>query len=109
MRIVLFLMILSLGFSGFSAASHAFSDMKAAADISSTMEDCPDHAQKSDDHEHSKGLCLDCHHCCASHAVTIPSFTLSFADRDDVLNPLPADDHAGRQPASLLRPPKSLV
>lgn len=102
MRIVLFLMILSLGFSGFSAASHAFADMKAA----STMEDCAGHAQKSDDHKHSKGLCLDCHHCCVSHAVTIPSFVLTFQDMDDVLNPLPADDHAGRSPSSLLRPPK---
>lgn len=110
MRIVLFLMILSLGLSGFTAASHAFSGMgtvtPAAAD---TMSDCPDHAQKSDDSGHGKGLCLDCHHCCTLHAVPLPAFVLTALERDNVLNPLPVPDFTGRYPASLLRPPQSLV
>lgn len=128
MRVLLMLLIFAIGFSGYSAAAHAFGHescdpamMMQMADDSAEhegmdMSDCPGHEADQDqqkdadaDKSSSKGKCMDCTHCCTSHAVSISEYSVGFLPPSSVLNPPPLNLSAGDFLFSLLRPPKSLV
>ncbi len=126
MRVFLMILIFAIGFSGYSAAAHALSHefcnpMMEQADGDSShkdmdMSDCPGHAagkdqQKDTDQDKGakKGKCMDCSHCCPSHAMSLLNYSLSLPLLSDLLNPKPMYGHVDEVFFSLLRPPKSLV
>lgn len=121
MRIFLCILILAIFCSGYSAAAHAFGNMdchpQGKAEISAPamdMANCPDHqkaddTQKDADGTSSKAKCMDCTHCCAPHAMNLPSYSLSFQPSVAVLNPPLVDGYIGDYLFSLLRPPRTLV
>lgn len=116
------LMIFAIGFSGFSAAAHAF-DMESCGSMTMTqiddagmaMPDCSDHkaaqdqGKATDHHKGANGKCLDCTHCCMSHAMAIHDYSVDFPRLVTVHVPSPADVNVGDYRFSLLRPPKSLA
>jgi hypothetical protein len=127
MRVFLMLLIFAIGFSGYSAAAHAFGPdscnpaMKAekadsGMDQGMNMSDCPDHQADQDQQKNTdqsktakKGKCMDCTHCCTSHAISLPNFSINLPQLAAVLNPKPIQGHVDDVFFSLLRPPKSLV
>ena len=122
MRVFLMLLIFAIGFSGYSAAAHAFGPdscdpaMKAEmADSGMDMSDCPGHQadqdkqKDTDTSKTSKAKCMDCTHCCASHAMNLPEYSMNFQAQATVLNLPPTTGIDGDYLMSLLRPPKSLV
>lgn len=114
MRIFVLAIILAIGFSGFSAASHAImlDDCKSSTQVQADecapdLKNTNDHGQK---HEKSgKGFCLDCAHCCVA-SVVLPSDGM-------IVMPQPSSDMNSTvrqfQPEdrlfSLLRPPKFIA
>lgn len=79
MRVFLMLLIFAIGFSGFSTVAHAFDSqscvqMMSAENVQSNDIECAGHASKTEKQQNSskdgKHLCLNCGHCCMSHAVT---------------------------------------
>lgn len=126
MRVFLMLLIFAIGFSGYSAAAHAFGPdscnptMKAEMadsnmDQGMDMSDCPGHQADqdkqtdNDQSKSSKAKCMDCTHCCASHAMNLPEYSMNFQPQATVLNLPPTTGIDGDYLMSLLRPPKSLV
>lgn len=122
MRVFLMLIIFALVFSGYSAAVHAFGKescnpvaVSDVAENSMDMSDCPGHQAKPEHQQDSqtdktaKGKCMDCTHCCASHAINLLNHAVDFPSQAAVLNPPPVNGFAGEYLFSLLRPPKSLV
>lgn len=123
MRLFVMLLIFAIGFSGYSAAAHAFMKescnpvvMAQAASVEVDMP-CPGHSaveqnQQEDTDQSdqaSKGKCMDCTHCCVSHAFNMPESSFNFLQPSAELNPLTVNGYAGDFLFSLLRPPKSLV
>ena len=121
MRVLLVLLIFAIGFSGFSAAAHAFDSKKCHEAISvetqdkASMHDCPEHAAAQQDQsvdkdgKKDKHLCLSCDHCCVSH-TGFPQFgyTPYAPDRSDtyeVVDTAMVDNTV----SGLKRPPKHLV
>lgn len=123
MRVLILLMILSLGFSGFSTAAHAVESSHCgsaasfeAHDSSATMlDDCADNGKetaqkdKCSESNEQKHACVSCGHCCVSHfaltafgvSVDLPAIKSTFTIVDsDVDNDFIS---------TLKRPPKSLV
>lgn len=126
MRVFLMLLIFAIGFSGYSAAAHAFGPdscdpaMKAemvesGMDHDMDMSDCPGHQADqgkqvdADQSKSSKTKCMDCTHCCTSHAISLPNYSVNFPPLAAVLNPQPMHGYVDEFFFSLLRPPKSLV
>lgn len=126
MRVFLILIIFAIGFSGYSAAAHAFGpdscDPAMKAEMSASgmdqgmdMSDCPGHQADqdkktdADQSKSSKTKCMDCTHCCASHAMNLPDYSMSFQPQTTVLNLPPTTGIDGDYLMSLLRPPKSFV
>ena len=121
MRLFFCTLILSIFFSGYSSAAHAFGSMdchpQGKTEISAPamdMADCPGHqksddAQKETDGTPSKAKCMDCTHCCASHAINLSGYSMNFQPMVAVLNPPFVDGYNGDYLFSLLRPPKTLV
>lgn len=122
MRVFLMLLIFAIGFSGYSAAAHAFGPdscnpaaMEKMADQGMDMSDCPGHQTDQDEQtdtdqsKSSKTKCMDCTHCCTSHAISLSNYSINFPPLAAVLNPQPLDLRVGDYFFSLLRPPKSLV
>jgi hypothetical protein len=122
MRMFLMLLIFAIGFSGYSAAAHAFGPdscdpamMSQMADDGMDMSDCPGHQagqdkqKDADTSKTSKAKCMDCTHCCASHAISLSNYSVNFPPLAAVLNPQPMHGYVDDVFSSLLRPPKSLV
>ena len=122
MRVFLMLIIFALVFSGYSAAAHAFGKescnpvvVSDVADEGMNMSDCPDHQPKPEHQQDSntdksaKANCMDCTHCCASHAINLLDHAVDFPSQAAALNPPPVNGFAGEYFFSLLRPPKSFV
>jgi len=130
MRVFLMLLIFAIGFSGYSAAVHAFghgscdpammmqtADDNSAAHASMDMPDCPEHRAHQDQQKDagvyktaSKDKCIDCTHCCASNAMSLPDYGgASFLPQASILAPTSVDQSVGDFLYSLKRPPKSLV
>ena len=119
MRFALVIVVLSLIFSGYSTAAHAFEDMNCEQGSTSKTEnieaDCHGF-QKLSSHDHqektekgSKTSCSDCHHCCASSAVTAMNGGFMAPLYDDVFVSAAHDIRDGSFVSQLRRPPKSLV
>lgn len=123
MRLFVMLLIFAIGFSGYSAAAHAFMKescnpvvMAQAASVEVDML-CPGHSaveqnQQEDTDQSdqaSKGECMDCTHCCTSPVLGLSIQSNSFSSQATVLNPLTEAVHHSDFLFSLLRPPKSLV
>lgn len=114
MRILILTLILAIGFSGYSAAAHAFA-MESCGSAAIEKTDCADHHDNqisdhgSDQHQSDKGVCLDCHHCCSSHAAGLPDYSVDYPPQARLHHPAPADVYSDHFAFSLLRPPKSLV
>lgn len=129
MRILLMLLIFAVGFSGYSAAAHAFGHetcdpavMAQMADDNDVehqamdMSDCPGHQvdqghQKDADTDKTanKGKCMDCTHCCTSHAMSLPDYRVIALPQTSVSDLNSVDLLVGDFLYSLKRPPKSLV
>ncbi len=120
MRVFLALLIFVIGFSGFSTASHAFDNggcngaMQSEMSKDMDMSDCPDHQKKSDvkkdaDNTAKKSACLDCVHCCASHAVNLANSSVKYMAVEATLAPAPSQILKSNFLFSLLRPPRNLV
>jgi hypothetical protein len=126
MRVFLMLLIFAIGFSGYSAAAHAFGPdscdpaMKAemtnaGMDHGLDMSDCPGHQADqdkqtdADQSKSSKEKCMDCTHCCTSHAVNLSDYSVNFLQPTAVLHPSLVHGYVDGLLTSLLRPPKSLV
>ncbi|MGE0252119.1 MAG: hypothetical protein AB7G80_05330 [Dongiaceae bacterium] len=117
MRILILLLIFAIGFSGFSAAAHAFDSPKCGQSLSAektdgAQNDCASHLkndskedQTSKDAKHS---CISCGHCCTAHAtitqfsvnVEVPVRKTAFTN----INSDPDDDFI----SGLKRPPRIL-
>ncbi len=117
MRFLLAMLLVSLIFSGYSAAAHAFDDVfceeSAGSEAQNSGFDCHDlqknaSSEKKSD-KNSKADCSECHHCCASSAVNIPGGVLVTPTYDAVLQPVSHDTRDGDFIFQLRRPPKSLV
>lgn len=123
MRVLILLMILSLGFSGFSTVAHASESSHCgsaasfeANDASSVMlDDCADNGKetaqkdKGSESKEQKHACVSCGHCCVTHlamtafgvSIDLPAVKSAFTIADsDVDNDFIS---------TLKRPPKSLV
>lgn len=118
MRVLILLLLLSMGFSSFSTAAHAFDSPDCGSivseEINSSKMQCPDHAGKSDKQDDTsqdgKHVCMSCGHCCVSHAsfpqlnihIALPPVAKTFF----VFTDANVDDDFV---SGLKRPPKSLV
>lgn len=123
MRVFLMLIIFAIGFSGYSAAAHAFgpdsctSTMKAEmADQGIDMAGCASHQadqdkqSDADQNKNSGKMCLDCTHCCASHSMNLSNYDFGLPEPEaSRLSPSPEASHNSDFIASMLRPPRSLV
>lgn len=129
MRIFLILLIFAIGFSGYSAAAHAFSHLSCDPDImiqiedasaghaNMDMSDCPEH-QADQNHKKDAGIekvaskdkCIDCTKCCASQVMSLHDFKGFFLPQSIILEPTSVGLlRVGDFLYSLKRPPKSLV
>lgn len=123
MRMFLMLLIFAIGFSGYSAAAHAFGPdscdpaaMEKMMDQGTDVSDCPEHQadqdkqKDSDTSKTSKAKCIDCTHCCTSHAINFTDYSINFLlPLSSLLSPRPIHGHVDEVFFYLLRPPKSLV
>jgi hypothetical protein len=118
MRILILVVIFAIGFSGFSAAAHAFDSSKCGQSFSiekveKAQSDCLKHIKngsKDDQNsKESKHSCLNCSHCCTSHAAIsqfgvhflLPIYKTAFSN----INSEPDDNFI----SGLKRPPRILV
>lgn len=118
MRTFLVILMLAIGFSGFSAAAHAFGkDPCDKMSINNVViidhTECADHQadqdQKDGADKTAKGQCLDCTHHCASHAYGISDYAIKAPPAQENDYTVMVDRLTGDYFASLLRPPKTLV
>lgn len=119
MRILICTLILTIFFGGYSSAAHAFGEMSChpqdVLELSASdadMTGCADHNQADQGQDHSntsKGQCMDCTHCCASHVVGLLDYSLSHPAQAKLRHAVPADGYSDYFSFSLLRPPKTLV
>lgn len=118
MRLVVFALILSLIFGGFSSAAHAFGDSGCSSQVKvekPIQDTCPDHQTDKDKttdntSDNASKICMDCAQCCGSHTLLNQgSYSISLKPQAAVLSPLIETHLASDFILSLLRPPKSLV
>jgi len=122
MRVFFMLLIFAIGFSGYSAAAHAFMQgdcdpvsMSKMADNGMDMSDCPGHSGNKDvkkdvePSKTSKAKCLDCTHCCMNHAALQKNEAMVFLTISNVSVSSFEVGQARDNLLSLLRPPRTLV
>ena len=122
MRLFFMLLIFAIGFSGYSAAAHAFAQgdcapisISKAIDQGMDMSDCPGHKSGEDikkDTETgktSKVKCLDCTHCCMTHVTLHQNYTINFPPVASIHRPSLESGEARDNLFSQLRPPRTLV
>lgn len=127
MRLFLLILMWAITLSGFSAAAHAFAPdscvssaaaaEKAAAPDVHEMADCMGHQDASGQKKGETGpsakdsdkKCLDCTHCCLSHVMVIPSFSVDQPQLASFLHSLQGQSPFDDVVFSFLRPPQSLV
>ena len=122
MRVFFMLLIFAIGFSGYSAAAHAFSQddcaptsVSEAKDQQTDMSDCPGHKGgkniKSDTEsgKTSKAKCLDCSHCCMAHVTLNQNYTVPLPPLTGILSPSHESGKARESLFSQLRPPRHFV
>lgn len=122
MRVFFMLLIFAIGFSGYSAAAHAFMQgdcdpvsMSKMTDKGMDMSDCPGHTGDKDAKKDvepsktSKAKCMDCTHCCMTHATFHQNSMTAFPQIASIVIPSIDSGEARDNLFSLLRPPRSLV
>lgn len=118
MRLVVFALILSLIFGGFSSAAHAFDDTGCSSQVKaekSIQDTCPDHQADKDKttdntNDNPSKICLDCAHCCGSHTLLNQGpYSIGIEPQAAVLGAWIETHLASDFITSLLRPPRSLV
>lgn len=122
MRVFFILLIFAIGFSGYSAAAHAFvqgdctpASISKAMDEGIDMSDCPGHKGGKDAKEDaesgktSKAKCLDCTHCCMTHVTLQQNDMITFPSIANIHSPSLEYGEARDSLFSQLRPPRSLV
>ncbi len=100
MRGFLFIVMIAFLLNGYGAVAHAFS----ASDCNPQIELADDNTDAD-----STAPCLDCHHCCVSHAIPQSTHNVIAMTQSAPLNPPRLVTYTGDYHFSLLRPPKSLV
>ena len=123
MRIFLMLLIFAIGFSGYSAAAHAFGPdscdtetMSQIADNGTNASDCSGHQADQDKQtdtnqsKSSKAKCMDCVHCCASHAISLSNYNFDLPEPEaSRLSPSLEASHNSDFITLMLRPPRFLI
>ena len=110
MRGVLFIITIAFLLSGYSASAHAadLDDCNPQMELTGST-GANDLAKTDNTDDATKAPCLDCHHCCASHALEQSGVAVIASAQPVLLNPPRVPDYTGQYFFSLLRPPKSLV
>jgi hypothetical protein len=110
MRGVLFIIIIALLLSGYSASAHVadLDDCNPQMELTGST-GANDFAKTDNTDDATKAPCLDCHHCCVSHALQLNTAAVIMSAQPALLNPPHVPDYTGQYHFSLLRPPKSLV
>lgn len=116
------LLMFAISLSGYTAAAHASGGgcdpltMSKMADAGIDMPDCPAHQSAKDqkqDASHTKsgkGNCVNCTHCCGSHALYLTSFSIDLPSVPVAAhNMLPVHGHINHFLFPQFRPPKSAV
>lgn len=115
MRVLFMLLIFAIGFSGYTAAAHAYgsdcSGMSQTQDSATKMVVCPDSQDNAGDQTDKSQVpnSMDCHHCCCSQLGFQSDFSMNIETGNSVLSPTPYQVPADSHISSLLRPPKSFV
>lgn len=118
MRLIAFILLMSMFLSSYSTVAHAFGadpcsthsqEQTQQQDVS--LPDCHDHQQgsesdldKSKDAQH-----VNCHHCCMSHMGLSQGFVQDLAFSTEALSPSLSQSFTDSYVFSLLRPPKNLI
>jgi len=115
MKILLTIMIFTLAFGGYSAASHAVGMEDCSSAASTQLEECQ-HADASTDKDHAAkhekngaGKCMDCTHCCASSAAIVQTKKLAISMITETFVVEPSQAQPQGRIFSLLRPPRTLA
>lgn len=115
MRTLIMIIILAIAFSGYSAAAHAFSMESCDPVAIEQPVHCADHQDSkssdhsADTHKSATNACLDCHHCCASHAVGLSDYSVIHPPQAERHVATLADGYSDYFSFSLLRPPRTLI
>lgn len=119
MRVLLMIVMFAIGFSGYSAAAHAArtgscdpaaTSKAGGGGASAGLASHGDHAKEQETGKSAAGGdCVDCGHCCASHAFGLAAHAVNFHRQETALAAPPVEKRTGDYLSSLLRPPKSLV
>lgn len=118
MKFLLSILVFCIFFSSFATVAEAYCKVdcshKQTESQASNLSHCADNqknidAEKSSNGKSSKSICLECSHCCSSHAINLQSYSVGFYVQPSSI-PLPAENlGVGDYQFSLLRPPKTLV
>ena len=113
MRFLVAILLLTLVFSGYSTAAHAFGAIpcgQESVELAQKSEALCQDAGAQDAHDHqSKSGCTDCHHCCTSSAINVMGGVLVTPLYDGISLSASHDSREGSFISQLRRPPKSLV
>lgn len=108
MRMLLALLIFMVGFSGYSAAAHAFSmNIDTPAKLSKKVDDTVNSADH--DKVKSEKTCDCCTHCCGSHVLMSNDSSLGLTAQLSSLIIAPGNTNTGNYIFSFYTPPKSFV
>ncbi len=107
MRILLTLLILAIGFNGYSAVAHTLAEDMGSIELASDYQ--LQKVEKSSDHASDSTSCVDCTHCCMAQVFTISGYSIKYGSPLNTwLSPL-NETHPERSSTSLFRPPITLI